>query len=447
MGLSFSDLYSYLFGKKEVKIAMFGLDGAGKSMILHKLKFSEVVPSFPTTRRIVEKIDYKDFSFTIPDFGASNPVRWNWKHYLEISHGLIYVVDSNDRERIDEARQELMGILKEKLLPDAVLLVFAHKQDLPNVMSISELTEKLGLEDIRDRPWHVQPTTILFNGSFYKVAHMAVPVLDIILFAIEVPFFLYHLSFMIVLLSLFIRKVKGFCTSFFYVTFTICIADWLYYMLITIMYWRLPRYDIPELNRFYLENEWSACQLFIFGGYIAELQYVGQLLLTFNRFSLLWMPTSYSKIWSQPWYFLLLFLIPLCVEGAFIGQPCVWIPIDGGGYRGDFVDLQVHRTNSQIVSITFIGYLVLSIVMGIMSSFRYLKMRSKKNAQHINRKEIPLLFHTFVLVIAQTLKTININMFYWYAANRKVLQGLQMTFPLTNDISVWVTPVGLLILR
>ena len=61
---------------------------------------------------------------------------------------------------------------------------------------------------------------------------MAVPTLDIIFFSVEIPLFLYHLSFMIVLLSLFIRNVKGFCTSFFFITFTICIADWLYYLVL-----------------------------------------------------------------------------------------------------------------------------------------------------------------------------------------------------------------------
>jgi len=37
-------------------------------------------------------------------------------------------VDSNDRERIGEAREELMRMLAEDELRDAVLLVFANKQ-------------------------------------------------------------------------------------------------------------------------------------------------------------------------------------------------------------------------------------------------------------------------------------------------------------------------------
>lgn len=46
--------------------------------------------------------------------------------------GLIFVVDSNDRERVNEAREELMRMLAEDELRDAVLLVFANKQVLPS---------------------------------------------------------------------------------------------------------------------------------------------------------------------------------------------------------------------------------------------------------------------------------------------------------------------------
>lgn len=60
-------------------------------------------------------------------------------------------MDSNDRERIEEAREELHKMLNEDELRDATLLVFANKQDLPNAMSAAELTDKLGLHNLRSR--------------------------------------------------------------------------------------------------------------------------------------------------------------------------------------------------------------------------------------------------------------------------------------------------------
>jgi ADP-ribosylation factor protein 1 len=54
-----------------------------------------------------------------------------WRHYYQNTQGLIFVVDSNDSDRIDAARDEMHRMLNEDELRDAVLLVFANKQDLP----------------------------------------------------------------------------------------------------------------------------------------------------------------------------------------------------------------------------------------------------------------------------------------------------------------------------
>ena len=71
-------------------------------------------------------------------------------------------MDSNDRERAVEARDELHRMLAEDELRDAVLLVFANKQDLPNAMNAAEITDKLGLHSMKNRNWYIQVT---HNGT------------------------------------------------------------------------------------------------------------------------------------------------------------------------------------------------------------------------------------------------------------------------------------------
>ncbi|KHN80245.1 ADP-ribosylation factor 1-like 2 [Toxocara canis] len=82
--------------------------------------------------------------------------------------GLIFVVDSNDRERVGEAREELMRMLAEDELRDAVLLVFANKQDLPNAMNAAEVTDKLGLHTLRNRNWYIQATCATSGDGLYE---------------------------------------------------------------------------------------------------------------------------------------------------------------------------------------------------------------------------------------------------------------------------------------
>eukprot|EP00362_Geleiidae_sp_MMETSP1317_P001136 CAMPEP_0201281422 /NCGR_PEP_ID=MMETSP1317-20130820/2708_1 /ASSEMBLY_ACC=CAM_ASM_000770 /TAXON_ID=187299 /ORGANISM="Undescribed Undescribed, Strain Undescribed" /LENGTH=136 /DNA_ID=CAMNT_0047591173 /DNA_START=19 /DNA_END=425 /DNA_ORIENTATION=+ len=135
MGLSLSRLWARLFGKKEMRILMVGLDAAGKTTILYKLKLGEVVTTIPTIGFNVENVEYKNISFTVWDVGGQDKIRPLWRYYYQNTQGLIFVVDSNDRERTEDAKDELLRMLQEDELRNSVVLVFANKQDLPNAMN------------------------------------------------------------------------------------------------------------------------------------------------------------------------------------------------------------------------------------------------------------------------------------------------------------------------
>jgi len=151
-------MLSKIFGNKEMRILMLGLDAAGKTTILYKLKLNQSVTTIPTVGFNVETVTYKNVKFNVWDVGGQDKIRPLWRHYYTGTQGLIFVVDSNDRERIDEAKQELHRIINDREMRDALLLVFANKQDLPQAMSPAEITDKLALHRLRDRNWFVQPS-------------------------------------------------------------------------------------------------------------------------------------------------------------------------------------------------------------------------------------------------------------------------------------------------
>jgi len=147
---------------------MVGLDAAGKTTILYKLKLGEIVTTIPTIGFNVETVEYKNISFTVWDVGGQDKIRPLWRHYFQNTQGLIFVVDSNDKERVQEAQDELAKMLQEDELRDAVLLVFANKQDLPNAMSAPEITEKLALQSLRNRTWYIQTTCATQGNGLYE---------------------------------------------------------------------------------------------------------------------------------------------------------------------------------------------------------------------------------------------------------------------------------------
>ena len=159
MGFFFSKIWSKLAGKKDVRILMVGLDAAGKTTILYQLKMGETVKTIPTIGFNVETLDYKGINFTVWDVGGQDKIRVLWKHYYQNTDGLIFVVDSNDRDRVDDAAEELKKMLSEEELKDAVALVMANKQDLNGAMSPNEITDKLGMSQLKGRQWLVQGTS------------------------------------------------------------------------------------------------------------------------------------------------------------------------------------------------------------------------------------------------------------------------------------------------
>ncbi|XP_031631044.1 ADP-ribosylation factor 2-like [Contarinia nasturtii] len=163
-----SSAFTHLFGKKQMRILMVGLDAAGKTTILYKLKLGEIVTTIPTIGFNVETVDYKNICFTVWDIGGQYKIRPLWRYYFQNAQGLIFVVDSNDPDRIAEAKKELNGLLKEDELRDAAVLVIANKQDLPNAMSTAELVEKLNLNQLWKRNWHVQATCATQGNGLYE---------------------------------------------------------------------------------------------------------------------------------------------------------------------------------------------------------------------------------------------------------------------------------------
>lgn len=137
---------------------MLGLDAAGKTTILYKLKLNQDVTTIPTVGFNVETVTYKNVKFNVWDVGGQDKIRPLWRHYFSGTQGLIFVIDSSDRARIEEARQELHRIINDREMRECLLLVFANKQDIAGAMNPQEVTDSLKLASLTDKIWFVVPS-------------------------------------------------------------------------------------------------------------------------------------------------------------------------------------------------------------------------------------------------------------------------------------------------
>ncbi|KAM4623028.1 ADP-ribosylation factor 6-like [Discoglossus pictus] len=159
MGILLSTIQQALMSLSGTKarIIMLGLDAAGKTTVLYKLKLNETVSTIPTIGFNVETVQpLRNVSFTVWDVGGQEKIRALWKHYYINTDGLVFVVDSADWERFPEARMELESILQDNEMRGVPFLVMANKQDLPGARRPMEVAEELGLRKMQGHQWHVQ---------------------------------------------------------------------------------------------------------------------------------------------------------------------------------------------------------------------------------------------------------------------------------------------------
>jgi len=142
---------SKIKSKLSLRVLMLGLDMAGKTLLMYKLKLNDTVTTIPTIGFNVETIKYQKSDFTIWDVGGQDKIRPLWRHYYQNTQAVIFVVDAADPERLEDARNELKLIADDEdiIKYQPVLLLVLTKTDLlegnTDVLHPRAWADKLGL--------------------------------------------------------------------------------------------------------------------------------------------------------------------------------------------------------------------------------------------------------------------------------------------------------------
>ena len=151
--------------QKEGRVLILGLDNSGKTTIVKALSSEDIQHTMPTQGFNIKSITANNIKLNMWDIGGQRAIRPYWRHYFDNADVLIYVIDSADRKRLEEAGAELDQLLEEEKLQRVPLLVLANKQDLMTAARPQEIAESLRLEQVRDRPWHIQGCSAKNNGD------------------------------------------------------------------------------------------------------------------------------------------------------------------------------------------------------------------------------------------------------------------------------------------
>ncbi|XP_064632678.1 ADP-ribosylation factor-like protein 4C [Lineus longissimus] len=148
-----------------VRVVMLGLDGAGKTTVLYRLKFDQYVNAVPTIGFNAEKVKgqfgkAKGVNFMFWDVGGQDKIRPLWRSYSRSADGIVFVLDSVDTERMDEARIELIKTARCQDNAGTPILIIANKQDLPGAKETSEIEKLMGLSELTGAGhlWQIEST-------------------------------------------------------------------------------------------------------------------------------------------------------------------------------------------------------------------------------------------------------------------------------------------------
>lgn len=156
---------------QSLHIAILGLDCAGKTTVLYRLRFNEFVNTVPTKGFNTEKVRVtlgcsRTVTFHFWDVGGQEKLRPLWKSYTRCTDGIIFVVDSVDAERMEEAKTELHKIVRLSENQGVPVLVVANKQDLRNSLALDEMEKLLALSELGSAsPWHLQPACAIIGDG------------------------------------------------------------------------------------------------------------------------------------------------------------------------------------------------------------------------------------------------------------------------------------------
>ena len=157
MGFIFSKILDFFSrSRSNFKIIILGIQNAGKTTILYRLSLGQLVQTTPTIGSNVEEISYNNVKLQAWDLGGQESTRSVWDVYFVNTDAIIYVIDSHDTN-YDESKTQFYILLENEALKNAVILIYANKQDLSGAKSVNDIIQIYELNKLKDHVWNIQP--------------------------------------------------------------------------------------------------------------------------------------------------------------------------------------------------------------------------------------------------------------------------------------------------
>ncbi|KAE9591435.1 hypothetical protein Lal_00038864 [Lupinus albus] len=181
----FYGLWKHLFSKTELHVLILGIDKAGKTTLLEKMKsvYSNIegLPHdriVPTVGLNIGRIEVANSKLVLWDLGGQAGLRSIWEKYYEEAHAVVFVADASCPSRFEDVKSALEKVLRHEDLRGAPLLILANKQDLPEAVSAEELARYLDLKKLDERVYMFEAVSAYDGMGIRESAEWLVEVME-----------------------------------------------------------------------------------------------------------------------------------------------------------------------------------------------------------------------------------------------------------------------------
>lgn len=173
----FKGLLEWLgFRNKSGKLLLLGLDNAGKTTLLQRLKTGNFIQFDQTKTYHIEDLTIEGIHFSAYDLGGHVQARQSWHEFCVEANAIVFMVDSCDRERFSIAKQELEALMNDPNIGNIPFLILGNKIDADGAVPQDVLCNQLGIynmtpEDVTSVPAGMRPIRVFMCSVKNKVGY------------------------------------------------------------------------------------------------------------------------------------------------------------------------------------------------------------------------------------------------------------------------------------
>uniref|UniRef100_A0A7E4VH79 Serpentine receptor class gamma n=1 Tax=Panagrellus redivivus TaxID=6233 RepID=A0A7E4VH79_PANRE len=260
---------------------------------------------------------------------------------------------------------------------------------------------------------------------------------QVLAMVVEIIVYCVHFSVIVVIVA---HRKTVFNSAFYFILLTVCIADLLYFIFVTLLAIRFPSYGF--FLQFYLDNMWMSSASHTLSNVLGYMQFIGQSLIAINRFTVFWVPAKHENIWKRRWYWPILIGLPLLVIPTRIPDGGK-ITFSKNGVVLTYASVDMENLTVITTSIVLIVNGILTAVLSILTVFKCWQLRLNGNVLAIPQIEERMLIFSIVIFCIQMLRLVYTVLRNRFIAYPNAVALLLYLLPFISDLHAWVCSISL----